>query len=145
MSSDDPSVPPQSTAEWAKRVSSLADVLRTMSSEAFFDESTLCYHSSLDRFSSLLLTVIPFQKFEDFRPALSRFLDNNPGTKAWLPDTPNRIGEIDLAELYFRLLENWGGERWADGALVEPFENGSLVAALDRLAEEVDRLFLAPR
>jgi hypothetical protein len=145
MSAAELFIAPQSTAEWAERVRVLTDQLRGLTSEEFFDENTLRYHPCVQDFSRLLSAVSPVATIEEYVPALSGFLGEHKATKAWLPDAPDMISGMALAEIYFRLKVNQSDERWVDGALVAPFESGSLVAALARLAQHADRLFLAPR
>lgn len=47
---------------------------------------------------------------------------------------------MDAAEVYWRLGENLADERFVDGALEEPFESGSLIAALMRIRDGLDMM-----
>jgi hypothetical protein len=145
MTADAPFIAPKSIAEWAERLSSVADDLRGLSPEQFCDADSFRYHPCMDNFSHLLSAAMPVANIEEYRPALRRFLDRYPGTKGWLPDRPGDLAGMEMMEVYFRVQSNWADERWVDGAMIEPFETGCLLAALDRLVAESGSLFLSPR
>jgi len=67
---------------------------------------------------------------------------NKPGRGPWLPLNPDALDSMSTTEIYYRLGENIAGENWVDGALVEVFESGVLVRALERLLLGIDDFVL---
>lgn len=51
---------------------------------------------------------------------------------------------MSVSEIYFRVIGNIAGERWADGALAPPFEAGVLTSALERIIDGVSELNVKP-
>ena len=140
MSSADPFVPPQSIAEWATRIRLLADELRSLSSEEFFDPSSHNYHNCMRHFGRLLHSVSLDPEIDQNADAFGNFVRAYPQTNGWLPQNSAELSRMELSEVLYRIWRNNSDGRWVSGALVSAFKCGSLVAALDRLAGEADRL-----
>lgn len=67
-----------------------------------------------------------------------RFMRANPlPRRNWLPIDAAALETMGLHEIYYRLGENATDERWVDDALVEAFESGSLIKALEKIAANV--------
>ncbi|MER8563698.1 hypothetical protein [Mesorhizobium sp. M0578] len=123
------------TAEWRTRIGLIIEKLRSLTRAEFFDEQNGLYNDvEQDLFA--LYNAFTF----DMR-WLKPFLEKKrTGRARWLPLDPNDLASMDVREVYWRLQENHADDRFMDGALIEPFENGSLVAALERISEGLDGL-----
>ena len=121
--------------DWRLRLEAMIATLGHLTPSEFFDEQSLRYHSVERDIAALT------RAFELDREKLKPVLATTPTARAcWLPLDPNEIGPMDVMEVYWRLGENRADERFVDGALEEPFETGSLVAALLRIRDGLDDL-----
>jgi hypothetical protein len=122
--------------EWLARAREASATLQNLPMSPFYDPATGRYHPVVEEIEALVWSL------ETDIEAFRAFLDRNPQTKAWLPKTAQELDGMAALEIKFRIGENAADERWADGALVEPFQSGVLKAALDRLIADFDTLSL---
>ncbi len=121
--------------DWRLRLDAMIATMRHLTPREFFNEQTFEYHKVEREIADLT------RAFDLDRGKLEPVLATKPtGRACWLPDNPNDIRHMDVMEVYWRLRENWGDERFVDGALEEPFETGSLLAALVRIRDRLDEL-----
>ncbi len=124
-------------ADWRKCLDTTIATLQSLTPAEFFDEDTLRYHSVEHD-----IEVITRAFYLD-RAKLELVLAQNPVARAcWLPLNPSDLDRMEVVEIYWRLGENLADERNVDGALVEPFESGSLVAALMRIRDGLDQMVI---
>lgn len=121
--------------EWLRRAK-LASVQLTQLTIEEFCNDAYRYHSVVDDIEILTMSL----RFDI--AALRAFLDKYPQTKGWLPLKPTDLDAMSAEEIQLRIQTNAGDERWVDGALIEPFEAGTLKAAIDRLIADFDKLEL---
>jgi hypothetical protein len=112
-------------AEFVSVVESALRQLRALSSEQFYDEPSGRYHPIMDDIGRSLRTF-HVDGFVDF-------LRQYPQVSGWLPGRPDDLALMATTEIYFRLIQNIADERWVDGAMAKPFENGVLICALEKL------------
>lgn len=127
---------PTSKAEWVGRARAVVATVRTLGPEEFFDEENLRYHGVCNEVAVLA------HSFALDIDAFRRFLHQWSGPKRWLPVSPDDLRTMSATDILFRLKSNIADERWVDGALVDPFRSGTLVAALERLIAEIDGIDL---
>lgn len=124
-------------ADWRQRLDTTIATLQSLTPAEFFDETTLRYHSVERDIDDIT------RAFHLDRAKLEPVLAGNPLARAcWLPIDPSGLDGMNVAEIYWRLGENLADERNVDGALEEPFESGSLVAALMRIRDGLDQLVI---
>jgi hypothetical protein len=122
--------------DWPQRVRDILATLDSLRPDQFYNEETEQYHPVHEDVVALA------GAFNVDRDRLAHVLEKAPvARQCWLPnDSPDDLSSMDVNEIYWRLRENIADERWVDSAMAETFESGMLVAALKRLALEVDTL-----
>ncbi|CAN7218084.1 hypothetical protein [Rhizobium sp. LjRoot254] len=128
---------PVTIEEWRGALGVAIQRLSSISGQQFFHEETLQYDSdcgALDWIGGAFEWDIDHWKL--FMAA------NKPGRGPWLPPNSDALDSMSTTEIYYRLRENIAGENWVDGALVEAFESGVLVRALERLLLGIDDFIL---
>jgi hypothetical protein len=124
---------PASKAAWSERAGAAISMLKTLSPNEFYDESSRKRHPVYAEISVLAWAL------ETDADSFRRFLTAFPQVRGWLPEEPAALIAMTDEEVLFRLRTNVSGERWVDGALMEPFQSGTLVAAIERLVAGIDR------
>ncbi len=122
---------PASKAAWSERAGAAISMLKTLSPNEFYDESSRKRHPVYAEISVLAWAL--------GADAFGRFYTAFPQVRGWLPEEPAALIAMTDEEVLFRLRTNVSGERWVDGALMEPFRSGTLVAAIERLVAGIDR------
>jgi hypothetical protein len=122
--------------DWPQRVREVLKTLGSLQPDQFYNEETQEYHPVHD---DIVALAGAFQVDPD---RVAHIREKAPvARQCWLPnDSPSELSSMDVNEVYWRLRENIADERWVDSALAETFECGMLVAALKRLASEIDTL-----
>ena len=123
---------PASKAAWSERAGAAVSTLKKLSPNEFYDESTRKRHRVYAEISALAWAL------ETDADAFGRFYTAFPQRRGWLPEEPAALIPLTDEEVLFRLRTNVAGERWVDGALMEPFQSGTLVAAIERLVAGID-------
>lgn len=123
---------PASKAAWSERAGAAISMLKALSPNEFYDESSRKRHPVYAEISVLAWAL------ESDADAYGRFHTSFPQRRGWLPEEPAALIAMTDEEVLFRLRTNVAGERWVDGALMEPFQSGTLVAAIERLVAGID-------
>jgi hypothetical protein len=125
---------------WSERIAETISQLKSITSAEFYDEASDRYHPAGQDIDDII------SAFEiDLATLQELFTRNLMARQRWLPSDPTEIASMDAKEVLWRLGENSADERWVDGALVDTFESGSLIAALERIKAEIESAKLAPK
>ena len=122
--------------DWPQRVREIITTLGLLRPDQFYNEETEQYHPVHE---DIVALAGAFQVDPD---RVAHIREAHPvARQCWLPnDSPDDLSSMGVDEIYWRLRETIADERWVDSALAETFESGMLVAALRRLASEIDTL-----
>jgi hypothetical protein len=125
-------------ADFLKRAKLVVETLAKLSKADFYDETTDNYHPVRNEIAHLIWSIQ--SNIEGFR----NFLAANPGPERGLPADLTELQTMPLDEVIFRIQGSISTERWIDGVLVEPFERGVLLNAIQRIVENFDAVLLKP-